>query len=141
MARELTDYLRRLDHIAHTAYELGMDRAGDEAHLALAARSGWTVIAHYAGDFRLLHAAWRLWTREWGMEKHHAGILILFPPIAPAESAQVIGALLETELTLRDTLWMWRRHTGWLDGAEHTPHTFQGTTLAWSDGQMRYALP
>jgi Domain of unknown function (DUF5615) len=113
VARELADHLRGLGHVAHTARELGMDRAGDEAHLALAARSDWTLITHNAGDFRLLDAAWRQWMREWGVEKHHAGILILFPPIAPLQAAQVIGALLETEPTVRDTLWMWRRRAGW----------------------------
>ena len=113
VARELADHLRRFGHVAHTAHEVGMDRAGDEAHLALAARSGWTLITHNAGDFRLLHAAWRQWTRDWGVEKHHVGILILFPPVAPLQAAQEINALLETESTVRDTLWMWRRGTGW----------------------------
>jgi hypothetical protein len=50
-------------------------------HLALAARSGWTLITHNASDFLLLHAAWQLW--EWGVEKGHGGILILFAPAPP----------------------------------------------------------
>ena len=69
-----------------------MDRAGDEAHLALAGRTGWTLITHNAGDFRFLHAAWREWTRESGVETHYAGILILIPPVAPLQAAQEIAA-------------------------------------------------
>jgi hypothetical protein len=90
-----------------------MDRAGDEAHLALAARSDLTLITHNAGDFRLLHAAWKQWSREWEVEKHHAGILVLFPLIAPLQAAQEIHALLEAESTVLNSLRMWRRGTGW----------------------------
>lgn len=90
-----------------------MDRAGDEAHLALAARSGWILVTHNAGDFRLLHAAWRLWAREWGVERRHTGILILFPPVAPRHAAHEIHSLLGTESDLAGELWTWRRQAGW----------------------------
>lgn len=41
-----------------------MERASDDAHLSLAARSGWILVTHNAKDFILLHAAWRRWARE-----------------------------------------------------------------------------
>lgn len=41
-----------------------MERASDDAHLSLTARSGWILVTHNAKDFILLHAAWRRWARE-----------------------------------------------------------------------------
>jgi hypothetical protein len=114
VALELAHHLRDAGHDARTARDLEMERAGDETHLSLAARSGWTLITHNAKDFTLLHAAWRRWSQEWGVTAHHAGILVLTPPVAPTQAAQEVLALLEAGEALEDALYKWRRHSGWM---------------------------
>lgn len=88
LARELAEHLRRAGHSAQTARELGMERAGDEAHVSRAARMGWTLITHNAKDFALLQAAWSRWSREWEVEAHHARILVLIPAVPPFQAAR-----------------------------------------------------
>jgi len=95
-----------------------MERAGDEAHLSLAARSGWTLITHNAKDFSLLHAAWLRWSADWQTLAHHAGILVLIPPVSPAEAANEIVSLLEAGQEPGDELYIWRRHSGWSRGSQ-----------------------
>lgn len=94
-----------------------MERAGDQAHLSLAARSGWTLITHNARDFTLLHAACREGSRMWEVEAHHAGILALMPPVSPAQAPRAVLNLLQTDQDLAGELYTWRRATGWVRGS------------------------
>ncbi len=64
VARELAEHLCHAGHAARTARDLGTERASDDAHLSLAARSGWILVTHNAKDFVLLHAAWHRWSQE-----------------------------------------------------------------------------
>ena len=113
VARELGGLLSRAGHGARSAQALGMARAGDEEYLLLAARSGWTVLTHNAKDFLLLHAAWRHWSRDWGVGLQHAGILVLIPPVTPAEAAREVLSLLGTGTGFTDAAYVWRRRSGW----------------------------
>jgi hypothetical protein len=99
VARELADRLRDAGHGARTARELAMERAGDEAHLSLAAQSGRILITHNAKDFSLLHAAWQRWSADWKTSAHHAGILVLIPPVSPEEATREIESLVEASHT------------------------------------------
>ena len=113
VARQLADLLRLAGHDARTAPELGIERAGDEEFVSLAARSARILLTHNARDFTLLHAAWRRWSREWGVTVHHSGIMVLIPPLLPPQAAQEVIALLGSGQSLQDELFTWRRHRGW----------------------------
>lgn len=108
VARELAEHLRRAGHAARTARDLGMERASDDAHLSLAARAGWILVTHNAKDFILLHAAWRRWAREWGAEAHHAGILVMIPPVSPMRALHELLDLVRSNTDLTDDLCRWR---------------------------------
>ena len=113
----LGELLRRAGHDVHTVRQLGLERAGDEVLLSMAAQAGWTVITHNVGDFTLLHAAWLRWSNDWNVVARHAGIVVLIPPIAPQPAAEVVLSLIAEEEQLTNTLLIWRRHTGWTRSA------------------------
>jgi hypothetical protein len=114
VALELAEHLRRAGHGAQTARQRGLERAGDEAHLWLAAHSGWALITHNAKDFTLLHAAWKQWSKGWGVDSHHAGILLLTPPISPELASREIVGLVQAEMELSDKVYTWRGTIGWV---------------------------
>lgn len=113
VARDVASGLIQAGHNVRTGRDLGMERAGDELYLSVAARSDWILISHNAKDFALLHAAWRQWTSDWGVIIAHAGILILIPPVTPATAAQEITAMVASVGSLRGRLYTWRRLRGW----------------------------
>ncbi len=89
-----------------------MERASDDAHLSLAARSGWILVTHNAKDFILLHAAWRRWAREWGAEARHAGSLILSTSASRRRATHELLDLVRLHTDLTDELYTWRAATG-----------------------------
>lgn len=113
VARELAEHLHQAGHAARTARDLGMERASDDTHLSLAARSGWILGTHNAKDFVLLHSAWHRWSQEWGAEAHHAGILVMSPSVSPVRASDELLDFLWSARELTDGLYTWRAATGW----------------------------
>ncbi len=103
-----------LDNGAQTAHDVAMKGASDDAHLSFAAQSNWTLVTHNVKDFVLLHSAWRRWSHDWGVNAHHPGILILYPPVSPQAADRHIEELLQTRQKLTDTLFSWHSQTGWV---------------------------
>ncbi|HSH81564.1 MAG TPA: DUF5615 family PIN-like protein [Herpetosiphonaceae bacterium] len=101
--------LRALGHGAHTARDRGLEAAGDDEHLLVAAEQGWILITHNRQHFRLLHAAWRRWTTAWYVSSRHAGILLLEQGIPPAQLAWEIHHFIPPNQPLSNTLYEWRR--------------------------------
>lgn len=77
VSQKIAPLLRTAGHDVVTARELRMESAGDEEHLLIAAKSGRILVTYNVKDFRLLHDAWQRWSRDWGVIRHHAGILII----------------------------------------------------------------
>ena len=60
--------------------------AGDDLHLLTATHLGRILVA-YDADFILLHDAWRRWSRDWGISRPYAGILLTpQPPVCSAKA-------------------------------------------------------
>jgi hypothetical protein len=63
------------------------------------------VLTHDIDDFELLHDAWVRWSTEWGIERHHAGILILPQEWSSERKAQEVHAFLSTDPDLTNQLY------------------------------------
>ncbi len=57
--------LRGLGHDVVTTNDAGLLDVDDDVQLLAAAKAARVPITHNREDFRLLHRAWRRWTREW----------------------------------------------------------------------------
>jgi hypothetical protein len=89
-----------------------MTRAKDAAQLVVAAQQHRVLVRHNANHYKLLHDAWRIWSREWPIAATHAGILIL-PHDQPAMIAQQIDVFLSLALPLRNELYFWKNPGEW----------------------------
>ncbi len=113
----LVPALERLGHEVTTTRGERRLGAPDPHQLFYAAERGWTIVTHNRRDFRLLHDAWLLWSRRWGVERSHSGILVLKPYAAhPADSfASAISKLLnDSDVSLASSLYEWQRSNGWV---------------------------
>lgn len=112
ISKRLADLLRDAAYRVVTTPEVGMDDAGDERQLLLAAARGWVFITHNIKDYYLVHDAWLLWSDAWGVSPVHAGILII--PDAPAGLPMLreIDAFLAQGLPLRNELYEWKLDGG-----------------------------
>ena len=106
--------LRVLGHTAVTTQDLSLAAGKDPVHLIGAAANSRIIVTTNAGDFRMLHEAWLLWTSVWEVAPRHAGILIV-PQADPFDRrAEQISRLLDGRATLPNELWEWRTdHAGW----------------------------
>ncbi len=75
VARDVATALRLNGHDVRTAREIHTENVGDDEHLALAYQNRWIFITHNISDFELLHDGWRRWSRLWGLNVLHPGIL------------------------------------------------------------------
>ena len=104
--------LRQVGHTAITARDRGLERAGDDEHLLIAAQRSWILVTHNRQHFFLLHDAWRRWLEVFGVPVIHAGILI--PPHGfPGQTVQLLYDLLASGLLLSNELYVWRSGAGW----------------------------
>jgi hypothetical protein len=113
IARPAVARLRALGYDIVASREVAYDRANDDETLSFAARTGRILLTHDVEDFELLHDAWSRWSTEWGVERHHAGILILPQEWPNDRKAQEIDAFLKTDLDLTNRLFRWKASTGW----------------------------
>jgi len=117
MALALELALRDLGHLMFSTYDEGRAGAPDPHQLLYAAERGWVLITHNRRDFRLLHDAWLLWSRSWGVRPTHAGILVLEQ--VPGMPIEDLGRLVHDLVTdpkrsLATALYNWRPATGWV---------------------------
>jgi hypothetical protein len=104
--------LRAKGHRASTVRDLGLESAGDDEHLLVAAQRGWILITHNRQHFILLHNAWSRWTTAWNVSWRHPGILILEQGILPPDGlATEIHQLVQANQSLVGRLYEWRRRT------------------------------
>lgn len=73
----LAPHLTLNGHSTRTTQQEGRRGGYDAAQLLHAARNGWALVTHNRGHFVVLHEGWALWTRAWGIDILHAGILIV----------------------------------------------------------------
>jgi hypothetical protein len=112
--------VRELERRGHFATSTRGERrlsAPDSHHLLFAAEQVWVIVTHNRHDFRLLHDAWLLWSRRWGVHPHHSGILVLdqYERQTAVDVANLITALLDDPFTsLESALYDWQRPTGWV---------------------------
>jgi hypothetical protein len=112
VALQIAVLLRQLGHTAVTARDIGLERAGDDAHLLAAAQRGWIFVTHNRQDFFLLHDAWRHWFQAFGVSAVHAGILIPSHGL-PHRTVQLLNDFLASGLSLSNELYVWRPSSGW----------------------------
>lgn len=78
----LGEMLRTFGHDVFTTDDLGRKGSTDGDQFSFTAHAGRVFVTHDAGDFELLHEAWRRWSHDWGVTEGavHAGILLLLLP-------------------------------------------------------------
>ena len=111
--RPTVERLRALGYDIISSRDVAYARANDDEALTFAARDGRVLLTHDIDDFELLHDAWRRWTTEWGVVRHHAGILILPQEWPNDRKADEIDAFLSTDPDLKNQLYRWKASTGW----------------------------
>lgn len=117
VSHALVNELEQRGHLVATTTAERRIGAPDPHQLLYAAVRGWTIVTHNRHDFRLLHDAWLLWSRRWGVRPHHSGILIVdqYERQTDDEVANVITSLLEDpDTSLETALYDWQRTTGWV---------------------------
>lgn len=95
-----------------TTFALKMARAKDAEQLVVATQQNRVIITHNAGDFKLLHDAWRIWSQEWQIFTAHPGILIP-KQMQPSAIAHYIDVFLSQVLPLPNELYFWKNQGGW----------------------------
>jgi hypothetical protein len=114
---EVASHLRQHGHIATTAIEESRQGVSDPFQLLYAAERGWALVTHNRDDFRMLHEAWLLWSRRWGVQERHAGILVLRVPARRAVS-DIVDALKtladDSDSSFDGMLYVWHAATGWV---------------------------
>lgn len=95
VALDIAAALRARGHDVVTARELHLETASDAEHLLAVANNGRVLVTHNGTDFRVLQAAWRHWTRAWGLTVRHVGILVVAqqPHLTPQRAARQIDHL------------------------------------------------
>jgi hypothetical protein len=112
VSRHIVGPLERDGHDVLETHRIGQSRAWDNEQLLLAAESGRIFVTHNFEDFRLLHAAWTLWSAAWGVAPSHAGILVL-DQHSHQQLALTITAFIQRGLPLRTQLYRWQHVRGW----------------------------
>ena len=103
-------------HIIFTTRTESRLGSNDPDQRFFAANRGLVIVTHNRDDFGLLHQAWLVWTQQWGLQRPHAGIIVLGRVLnkPTGEYADLIGDLLATpQLMLTDTFYRWHPHSGW----------------------------
>lgn len=112
---DVAPLLRAAGHWAETTQGLMQRQATDDAQLLLAATREWVLLTHNVADYLLLHGAWHRWSRAWGVERRHGGIMMIPQPRTPEEIARHVTAFLAGHPTITDQLWHWQPRAGWVD--------------------------
>lgn len=123
VSQRLTRLLVARGYDAVAAHDLGLDRASDARHLLLAAKQGRIVLTHNERDFLLLHDAWLRWSADWGVEPHHAGIIVLpqkerwdaYRSLEEIESLLGRAPQAGRVRPMTDLLWRWQARRGWFE--------------------------
>jgi hypothetical protein len=95
------------------AADVGMQHAIDAEHLLRAAQEGWLLVTNDT-DFLDLHDAWHLWSRAWGVEPRHGGVLVGIQSWAYQKVAAEVEAFVAQGIDPANTLYQWRWGHGWL---------------------------
>jgi hypothetical protein len=84
---QVADPLRNMGHTVLTSTDLDMDSSWDDEQFFIAVQQQAVLVSFNIKDFRLLHAAWRSWSRYWRLDMPHYGVIILQQrqPAWPAE--------------------------------------------------------
>jgi hypothetical protein len=87
---------------------LDLRHIGDYDVLRIIARDRRILVTHNAEDFVLLHHAWRRWSRDWGIDPTHAGILVPLQRLGlrPNEIVFRLDELLATGWALTNELYL-----------------------------------
>jgi hypothetical protein len=102
-------------HTVHTTARHNRRAADDHEQLLFAAENGWVFISHNWRDFRMLHGAWQLWSRAWGVAPEHGGILVI-EPSTEQKIAAVVNEFLAGHAAndVGNALWRHKTTTGWV---------------------------
>jgi hypothetical protein len=113
LAREVARILRLESHDVRSFREIHTERVTDDEQLALAYENNWIFITHNVRDFTLLHSAWRRWSRLWGVDVLHPGIIALEPVPDALQIASLVDERLRSGARVVGELAVWRPHGGW----------------------------
>ena len=80
VGQELAALLGAYGEDVTTAAREGLRSASDDEHLLRAAGQERLPVTHNRRDFLLLHQAWLRWSTAWGVQRSHAGILVIPQP-------------------------------------------------------------
>lgn len=111
----VVDPLRNLGHTVLTSVDVGASGSWDDEQFFIAVQQKAILVSFNIKDFRLLHAAWRSWSRHWGVERPHYGVILLQqpqPPRSPESLAQELHEVV-TRFEMQDQAIEWRSQTGW----------------------------
>jgi hypothetical protein len=114
-------------HDVVTARQAGRAAASDAEHLLRASNDGRTLVTHNQDDFELLHDAWIRWSFDWGVDAHHASILVIPQArhVPVARMATDLARFFQSGVTLTNALYRrriggertdwerWRAGDGW----------------------------
>lgn len=116
VADDLAELLRVRNHDVLTTREHGQSRATDDQQLLTATELGRILVSHNARDFILVHHAWRLWPRAFGVAwSQHPGIVVLpQPPTLSVDRAAIeLDKFVRSGRRIGNALYHYRVTGGW----------------------------
>ena len=105
---------RLLEATGHAVYlpeVLGMATTSDPLKLLRATELKSVFVTHNLEDVVLMHDAWQQWSRAWGVNRPHGGILVIpqFPHWTAEQSAAAIDQLSRSGVKMENELLVWSR--------------------------------
>jgi predicted nuclease of predicted toxin-antitoxin system len=114
----LIEPLTALGHDTVSANYLGHKGLTDAEQLLIASNLGRILVTYDRDDFLLLHEAWMVWSRAWGVPHTHAGIIVLHPVrnLTISEVARAVDDGLSKESApVVNRIFRWRSRLGWYE--------------------------
>ena len=116
VSEQMAALLDRKGHDILSTQDRGQTRASDDQQLLTAYQLGRILVTHNAGDFRLVHYAWRLWPGALGLEwPPHPGILVIPQPpeLSIERAAEELDKFVRSGRRIVNELYRLRVPGGW----------------------------
>lgn len=113
----LADLLSAIGYDVTTTGRLGNKGQKDPQQLLTAANLNRVFVTYNAGDYEVLHEAWRVWPSAWSVtpEPRHFGILIIHPAknVTPPDIANAIHRFAGNSEPIANRLFAWTIKDDW----------------------------
>jgi hypothetical protein len=107
--------LARVGHDVTSARSTNREHRRDDDQLLHASHEQRIILTHNKRDFELLHDAWHRWSRSWGVQSVHGGIIVIHQGWSHRRYAFVINDFLATYPDLTNRMHLCDFRGNWIE--------------------------